>query len=246
MNPRTGITNRTSGMTRTTKRLAARLLAPLTPPHAAVLVAYAFTGFAVEGAAAERTDAEPAAGPAFQCWISTEDSSARLTPQPELRFRAGPTPGRASIQLDDVTTYQSVLGLGSSFEHSTCYNLSLLSPDQRELNHPEFPATILRDTLQTEYRADYYIYGQFMKFIQTGAVRIASSAASCAPANVAFRNPDGSVVLVVAHTESKPREVTLNWRGRVLTTPLPARSVATFRWNGASSGDIQKPEPDAR
>ena len=514
MNPRTGITNGTTGMARTAKRLAARLLAPLAPLPAAVLVAYAFTGFAAEGAAAERTDAEPAAGPAVQCWISTEDSSARLTPQPELRFRAGPTPGRASIHVDDVTTYQSVLGLGSSFEHSTCYNLSLLPPEQRErvieslvhpdrgigmnlmrlgigtsdfapgpfytyndlppgqedpgleqfsierdreyvlpviktalrlnpqlrffaspwtppswmktngrhgggslrpecypcfaeylarfveayrpegivvyaltvqnepefgpepypsclwtaqqqrdfirdhlgplfrarqlpsliwgfdhnFNHPEFPATILRDpraatfvegsafhlyegkpeamtrlhrefpgksiyftegsvygtkgaaeiiayfrnwarsynawvtmidhegkpnvsgfhdcdptiivlnrdTLQTEYRADYYIYGQFMKFIQPGALRIASNAASRAPANVAFRNPDGSVVLVVAHTESKPREVILNWRGRVLTKPLPARSVATFRWNGASNGDIQKPEPDAR
>jgi glucosylceramidase len=103
-----------------------------------------------------------------------------------------------------------------------------------------------RDTLQTDYRADYYIYGQFMKFIQPGAVRIESNAGSRAPADVAFRNPDGSVVLVVAHTESKPREIILTWRGRVLTTLLPARSVATFRWEGASGGGTRKPKPDAK
>jgi glucosylceramidase len=85
-----------------------------------------------------------------------------------------------------------------------------------------------------------------MKFIQPGAVRIESNAGSRAPADVAFRNPDGSVVLVVAHTESKPREIILTWRGRVLTTLLPARSVATFRWEGASGGGTRKPKPDAK
>ena len=77
-------------------------------------------------------------------------------------------------------------------------------------------------------------------------MRIASNAGSRAPANVAFQNPDGSVVLVAAQTESKPREVTLTWRGRVLTTLLPARSVATFRWEGASGGGTRKPKPDAK
>ncbi|MCP5520476.1 MAG: glycosyl hydrolase [Verrucomicrobiales bacterium] len=44
--------------------------------------------------------------------------------------------------MDDTISHQSVLGLGSSLEHSTCYNLSLLSADQRErviesLVHPD-------------------------------------------------------------------------------------------------------------
>jgi glucosylceramidase len=44
--------------------------------------------------------------------------------------------------VDDTVWYQSVLGLGSSLEHSTCYSLSLLPSDQRErvlesLVHPE-------------------------------------------------------------------------------------------------------------
>jgi glucosylceramidase len=77
-----------------------------------------------------------------------------------------------------------------------------------------------RDTLQTEYRADYYIYGQFMKFIAPGAVRIASSLPSKSPANVAFQNPDGSLVLVVAHPGSSARDVVVEWEGRNFTATL--------------------------
>jgi hypothetical protein len=32
-----------------------------------------------------------------------------------------------------------------------------------------------RDTLQLNYRFDYSMYGQFMKFIQPGAVRVGCS-----------------------------------------------------------------------
>jgi len=87
-----------------------------------------------------------------------------------------------------------------------------------------------RDTLATEYRADYYLYGQFMKFIQPGAVRIATTDPRKAPANVAFRNPDGSIVLVAANPQSTTRPLSLRWRGEVLTTTLPPKSVATLQW----------------
>lgn len=87
-----------------------------------------------------------------------------------------------------------------------------------------------RDTLHPEYRADYYVYGQFMKFILPGAVRIKSSSPSAAPANVAFRNPDGSLVLVVANHDSSARKVGVQWKGSAFTAVLTAQSVATFRW----------------
>jgi len=87
-----------------------------------------------------------------------------------------------------------------------------------------------RDTLQPEYRADYYIYGQFMKFIPPGAVRVASSESPRLPPNVAFRSPDDSLMLVVANPESKPSEFTVAWNNRHFTAVLPAKAVATFRW----------------
>ena len=447
---------------------------------------------------ASPTTAVASTGPTVKWWASSENLEARLTPQSELRFRPGPVSGKDVIEVDDTTTYQSVLGLGSSFEHSTCYNLSLLPAEERErvieslvhpergigmnlmricigtsdfapgpfytyddmpdgqedpklerfsierdreyvlpvlkaaqklnprlrffaspwtpppwmktngrygsgslrrecypyfaeylakfieayrregieiealtvqnepefgpepypsclwtaeqqrdfirdhlgplfrarqiktsiwafdhnFNNPGFPATILRDpqaaqyvdgsafhlyegkpaamstlhgefpdkpiyftegsvygaagaaeiisyfrnwsrsynawvtmidhrgkpnvsgfhdcdptiivlnrdSLQPDYRADYYIYGQFMKFIQPGAVRIASSGSAHLPPNVAFKNPDGSLILVAANPQSKPRELSLAWSGKTLTMTLAAKSVVTLTW----------------
>jgi glucosylceramidase len=87
-----------------------------------------------------------------------------------------------------------------------------------------------RDTLEPDYRADYHIYGQFMKFIQPGALRIASDSPLKGLANAAFKNPDRSVVLVVANPGSGNREVAVEWKGRAFTAALTAKSVATFRW----------------
>ena len=459
----------------------------------------ALVGMSSPALAADPTSAGPTSDPVVQWWTSSEDLKTRMTPQPELRFTIARTASRGAIEVDERTTYQSVLGLGSSLEHSTCYNLSLLPTEQRErvveslvhpergigmnlmricigtsdfapgpfytyndrpagqedpqlerfsierdreyvlpvlktaqrlnpqlrffaspwtpppwmktngrygggslrrecypffaeylarfveayrregieiyaltvqnepefgpepypsclwtanqqrdfirdhlgplfearqietliwcfdhnFNNPGFPATILRDpkaapyvdgsafhlyegkptamsklhrefpdrpiyftegsvygaqgaaeiidyfrnwarsynawvtmidhqgkpnvsgfhdcdptiivlqrdTLATEYRADYYIYGQFMKFIAPGAVRIGPSSPAKAPPHVAFQNPDGSLVLVVAHPGSGPKAVLVTWAGRTFTATLAAKSVATFRWS---------------
>ena len=88
-----------------------------------------------------------------------------------------------------------------------------------------------RDSLQPDYRADYYIYGQFMKFIQPGAVRIASSGSAHLPPNVAFENPDGSLILVAANPQTKPRELSIAWSEKALTITLAAKSVVTLTWH---------------
>jgi hypothetical protein len=48
--------------------------------------------------------------------------------------------------------------------------------------------------------ADYYVLGHVTRFIRPGAVRVDSTVAGNAW-NVAFRNPDGSVVLVVVNDD---------------------------------------------
>jgi glucosylceramidase len=69
-----------------------------------------------------------------------------------------------------------------------------------------------------------------MRFILAGAWRVASESPSKGTANVAFWNPDGSLVLVLAHPGSRTREVVVEWKGRTCTATLTAKSVATFRW----------------
>jgi len=106
---------------------------------------------ATDGSVPSFANPKPADGPAsspdvsgtpVSWWRSSEDLRDRLSPQPDLRFEPNSRPSRGSIHVDDTIRYQSVLGLGSSLEHSTCYNLSLLPSDQRErviesLVHPE-------------------------------------------------------------------------------------------------------------
>jgi O-glycosyl hydrolase len=97
-----------------------------------------------------------------------------------------------------------------------------------------------RDTLQLDYRFDYYMYGQFMKFIRPGAIRIASTASSELPPNLAFRNPDGSIVLIAVNAANQARSVNTEWRGRTFAVGLEPKSVSTFSWQG------ETPAPGAK
>lgn len=78
---------------------------------------------------------------------------------------------------------------------------------------------------------DYYVLGQASKFVLPGAVRIASDE----PANsqikdVAFRNPDGGVVLYTLNTGAAAQDVRIAFHGKFAATTIPAGSIATFVW----------------
>lgn len=102
-----------------------------------------------------------------------------------------------------------------------------------------------RDTLALDYRFDYYMYGQFMKFIRPGAMRIHSDLPSEALPNIAVRNSDGAIVLVVANLKDRPAQFAVAWGDRHLTATLDGESVATFRgpsrWHRANE-DRLRPE----
>jgi len=87
-------------------------------------------------------------------------------------------------------------------------------------------------SVEITYNFEYYMYGQFMKFIQRGAVRIESGASSKDFAHVAFKNPDGAIVLVAVNTQSKPIDFDIAWNNLRMKAQLPQKSVATYRWKG--------------
>jgi glucosylceramidase len=93
------------------------------------------------------------------------------------------------------------------------------------------------------FRLNYFEFGQLSKFVQPGAVRIASSRfVSDVPSttgyygvtpgldNVAFLNPNGTRVLVVSNNSTTKRAFAVGWRGKYVTYALPRRGVATFVW----------------
>jgi glucosylceramidase len=87
-----------------------------------------------------------------------------------------------------------------------------------------------RDRLEPEYRFDYFMYGQFMRFIRPGAARLGAAETGNAPPHIAFRNADGSFVLVTTNPEPRSRELRVVWEEKTFAATLPAKSVSTFQW----------------
>lgn len=80
---------------------------------------------------------------------------------------------------------------------------------------------------------EYYAFAHFSKFVLPGAVRVESTMTDDKGlANVAFQNAsDGSVVLVMVNSNTKPFPVSIA-QGKVrFEYTMPPESVATFEWN---------------
>jgi glucosylceramidase len=149
-------------------------------------------------------------------------------------------------EFPDVPLYfteGSVFGLRGGIDlierlrhHASSYNawVTMLDDDRKPNNGPfQASRTIVTinptTTVVTEH-FDFDLYGHFMKFIARGAVRLESAAAADGLANVAFRNPDGRVVVILVNEAKRARPVRLRWNGRVAETTIRPQSVATVAW----------------
>jgi glucosylceramidase len=77
--------------------------------------------------------------------------------------------------------------------------------------------------------ADYYVLGQVTKFVRPGAVRIGSTVDGNIW-DVAFRNPDGSIVVVANNDDwgTGSQRFNLQLGSQEFSYDLPAGAVATF------------------
>lgn len=89
-----------------------------------------------------------------------------------------------------------------------------------------------RQTKKVDYLAVYYYLAHFSKFVRPGAVRVAMSGTEEKIRALAFRSPDGGVVLQLLNRRDTPATVTVAWRDQVLKAELPALSIGTYQWNG--------------
>jgi glucosylceramidase len=86
------------------------------------------------------------------------------------------------------------------------------------------PATISNNV-------EYYVLGHLAKFVVPGAYRIDSNSFGHGSIeDVAFQNPDGSIVLLVLNSASSSGGFTVSWNGQIFSYRLPAGAVATFHW----------------
>jgi glucosylceramidase len=81
------------------------------------------------------------------------------------------------------------------------------------------------------YHKQYYLLGHFSKFVVPNAYRIDSNTGSEVK-NVAFRNPDGSKVVVAYNSSSSSKNVKIQWGSQSFVVTIPGKSAMTYKWNG--------------
>ncbi|KQW98641.1 RICIN domain-containing protein [Flavobacterium sp. Root420] len=75
----------------------------------------------------------------------------------------------------------------------------------------------------------YYIIGQISKFVKPGALRISSSSSSGSIFSAGFKNPDGSIALVVYNSGSA-NTIKVVSGSSAFNYSVPASSAVTFNW----------------
>ncbi|WP_262985712.1 glycoside hydrolase family 3 N-terminal domain-containing protein [Paenibacillus sp. PL91] len=87
---------------------------------------------------------------------------------------------------------------------------------------------------------EYYLMGQFTKFVKPGYVRIDSNYGSAATVtNVAFASPDGSeIVTVVINQTNDPQPFKMLIDGLQINAVIPAKSAATYRWDRTQIANV--------
>ena len=83
---------------------------------------------------------------------------------------------------------------------------------------------------QVDYTIEYYTMGHLTKFVPNGAQRIESTA-NAQVLNVAFQNPDGSLVLIAYNDATTPQAFKVVWHSQAFYYTLPVSTSVTFRWN---------------
>jgi glucosylceramidase len=94
--------------------------------------------------------------------------------------------------------------------------------------------------------AEYYTLGSLARFVKPGAVRIASTSFGTTGWNgevmdVAFRNPDGSTVLVAHNENDNPQTFAVREGSQSFTYTLPGGALADFVWRGDMGASAQRP-----
>ena len=80
---------------------------------------------------------------------------------------------------------------------------------------------------------DFTALAHASKFVKPGAYRIDSNASGAGSLeNVAFANPDGSIVVIVLNSGDAAASFDIGWKGKYVSYKLEGAAAATFRWPG--------------
>ncbi len=90
--------------------------------------------------------------------------------------------------------------------------------------------TINQNNGSITYNVDYFTMGHISRFVRPGALRIESNTFENDLENVAFRNPDGSKVLIISNRTNNSRDIKVVWGTQSFSYTIPGKAAVTFKW----------------
>jgi glucosylceramidase len=181
------------------------------------------------------------AGTAFHCYSGDPESQSALHdafPAKDIYFTecSGIESGDPATTFPDTlhwhTRFLTVGAVRNWAKTVVTWNLALdpsNGPHNGGCDTCKGVVTIDPATGKATREADYYVLGHVTKFVRPGAVRIGSTVADTIW-DVAFRNPDGSIVVLAVNDDWGRGSKRFNLRlgGKAFSYDLPAGAVATF------------------
>jgi glucosylceramidase len=185
------------------------------------------------------------AGIAWHCYTGLD----QMTTLHELDPTAGLIMSECSPGIVDYTPAETVIASMRNYASAVdLWNLALDpngGPKQPVPGCPDCGAlvTVDENTHLATLTPSFYEVGQVSKFVQRGAVRIASDrwvqdysnsdgsyGVTSGLDNVAFENPHGSKVLVATNNSEEPIHFQVQWRDRAFEYTLGSGATVTFVW----------------
>ena len=181
------------------------------------------------------------AGSAFHCYaggVSAQSAVHDAYPEKGLWFTECSGTVGSNFAGDLVWNTENLL-IGATRNWARSISLWNLALDQKSgpqnggctncrgvvtIDYSVAPTTISRNV-------EYYVLGHLAKFVVPGAYRIDSNSFGHGGIeDVAFQNPDGSIVVLALNSGTGSATFTVSWKNRTFNYSLPAGAVATFLW----------------
>ena len=181
------------------------------------------------------------AGTAFHCYngnVGAQSAVQAAYPAKDIWFTECSGTVGSSFAGDLVWNAQNLL-IGATRNWARSISLWNLALDQNSgptnggcmgcrgvvtIDSSTSPATITNNV-------EYYVLGHLAKFVVPGAHRIDSNTVNSGMIeDVAFQNPDGSIILLVLNSAASAEPFSVSWHDSYFNYTLPAQSVATFAW----------------
>ncbi|MEM1097280.1 MAG: glycoside hydrolase family 30 beta sandwich domain-containing protein [Planctomycetota bacterium] len=185
------------------------------------------------------------AGAAFHGYAGTVDQQSNFKdffPDKQVHYTEI-TGGSFATDFSSNLVYSarnSIIGATRNWAESSIYWNLVLDPDGDP--HLDGGCSVCRgmvtidpDTGTVTPEVEYYAYGHASKFVDPGAVRIASDTIDGVIETVAFKNPDGSEVLLALNPSSASRWFNVVRDGESFQYRLTGESFATFVWEAAAA-----------